>query len=123
MGIASVALLSMLGVMAVGMNTMRSAVDTTVQTQIFQEVIGTLRQADYTRLSDETAWSWGFDERGLPVNDPASKIYQATVEVSPARLSGGEANPDLLRVRVLISNTAEPNNIRQITTFIANNGQ
>lgn len=126
-GIAAFAVLSMLGVMAVGMTTMKSAVNDTVHTQITREVVGDLRQANFTQLTNASTvstWQWDFDNRGLPLDrNNQNKIYAATVAVNPAQLSGGAQNPNLLLVNVTIRNLTEPEHPHVVSTFIANNGQ
>jgi uncharacterized protein (TIGR02598 family) len=122
-GISSFAILSMLGVLAVGMKTMRGAIDTTVQAQITQDVVGTLKQADFSTLSNASSWAWKYDDRGVAVQNEAAKVYGASVELAPVSLSGGNANPNLLKVIVSINNLTEPGNPHVFSTFISNNGQ
>ena len=120
--IASFSILSMLGVVAVGMSTMRSAIDATVQAQITQEVISSLRRADFSTLQDLEQNRWSFDDRGLPMESAEGAIYGASVDMEPANLSGGSSNPNLLRVVVSITQISEPGQPRLVSTFIANNG-
>ncbi len=122
LGVASFAILSMLGVMMVGMSTLRGAVDTTVQAQISQQVVGALKQANFSTLSGGT-WQWMFDDRGVVVTSDAAKLYSASAQVTKATLSGGTENSNLMKVIVTISNVAEPGAPYVFTTFVANNGQ
>lgn len=122
MGVASFAILSMLGVMVVGLNTLRDAIDTTVQAQISQQVVGALKQANFSTLSGGS-WQWMFDDRGVVVKNDAAKLYSASAQVTNATLSGGTENVNLVKVVVTISNIAEPGSPYTFTTFVANNGQ
>lgn len=122
LGIASFAILSMLGIMVVGLNTMRGAIDTTVQAQIVQQVVGSLKQANFSTLSTN-AWSWKYDDRGVVVKTDDAKVYSASVQVANATLSGGTQNANLVKATVTISNLAEPGRPYIFSTYVANNGQ
>jgi uncharacterized protein (TIGR02598 family) len=126
LGISSFAILSILGVMAVGMRTMGGAVDATVQAQITNDVVGNLKQVNFTELTKAgSSLAWRYDDRGLSVGNTgtAEEVYSASAEILPATLSGGSANPNLVRVSILISKISEPARPYIFSTFIANNGQ
>lgn len=122
-GIASFAVLSMLGVMAVGMKTLRGAIDTTVQAQITQGLVASLKQADFSTLTNASSWNRVYDDRGVVATTEAAKMYSASVQVSNVTLAGGSVNPNLVKVIVGITSVSEPGNPYIFSTFVANNGQ
>jgi len=122
-GIASFAILSMLGVMVVGLKTLRGAIDTTVQAQITQELVATLKQADFSTITNASSWNRIYDDRGVVATTDATKLYSTAVQISNVTLAGGTVNPNLVKVIVGITSVADPANPYTFSTFVSNNGQ
>ena len=75
-GIVSFAMLSILGLIPVGLGTFRNAMNLTVETTIVQAVSGDLLRTDYTNLA---ATNFYFDQEGSKTTNQADRLYTAEV--------------------------------------------
>jgi len=127
-GIVGFALLAVMGAISTGSNIQRQAINATIQAQIMQNVMGALRQSDWTKISDTTSKGWNgtnlyFDERGVSINDEALAIYKATPTVTASvALPGAPENTNMARVNVQISKNSTNDSVT-VSAIIANNGQ
>ena len=127
-GIVGCALLAVMGAISTGSNIQRQAINATIQAQIMQNVMGALRQSDWSKISDTTASGWSgtklyFDSRGV-VTDQAAAVYTATPAVSASvSLPGASANTNMARVSVQILKNGSTNDSVTVSAIIANNGQ
>jgi uncharacterized protein (TIGR02598 family) len=125
MGIVAFALIPLLGLVPVGLNTSRQAIDTTIEAQIIQQMTGQALQTDWTALTglNSTTTLYYFDANGntLPASSASSAIYTAcfSVPLTPANpngasLPGGTALPsgtttyNMATVAIYILSTRTP---------------
>ncbi len=80
-GIVAFAFVAIFGLVPVGLNTFRAAMDTSVRTQLAQRLVFEAQQTDFDKLKDETALRH-FDDEGTEVTDVADSIYTTTLQVS-----------------------------------------
>ena len=127
-GIVGFALLAVMGAISTGSNIQRQAINATIQAQIMQNVMGALRQSDWSKISNTTSSGWSgtnlyFDSRGV-VTDQAAAVYTATPTVSASvSLPGATANTNMARVSVQILKNGSTNDSVTVSAIIANNGQ
>jgi uncharacterized protein (TIGR02598 family) len=127
-GIVGFALLAVLGNINTDSNIQRQAINATIQAQIMQNVMGALRQSDWSKISNTTSSGWSgtnlyFDSRGV-VTDQAAAVYTATPTVSASvSLPGASANTNMARVSVQILKNGSTTESVTVSAIIANNGQ
>jgi uncharacterized protein (TIGR02598 family) len=105
-GIVAFALIPMMGLIPMGLNASRQAIDTTIQAQIIQQMTGQAQQTDFSKLSTLTsATVTCFDANGN-VTTPASAIYKASFS-APVNmvLPGGSATTRLDTLTIYILST------------------
>ena len=96
-GIVAFAFISLFGLVPTGLNVFRASIDTTIGTQIAQEVTDIAQQTDFATLTNNSPTSylpdptngnayWFYDEQGnqitdngVPVTDPHNALVQASV--------------------------------------------
>ena len=93
-GIVAFAFISLFGLVPTGLNVFRASIDTTVGTQIVQEVTDIAQQTDYSTLTNNNSATnylpatgyWFYDEQGnqitesgVPVTDANSALVKASV--------------------------------------------
>jgi uncharacterized protein (TIGR02598 family) len=130
LGIVSVALLSTMGLMAVGLTTFHGATDRTIQAQITQRVVGAVRQTDFSRLSQLNDSTFYYDDQGLEVTDASAitakrYVYSAKISVTnstiiPSTLSA--ASQYLATISVNIASISSPQSPLLFTTVVSDNG-
>lgn len=106
-GIVSFAMLSILGLIPVGLGTFRQAMSLTVETAIVQSVSGELMRADYTNLASTNIY---FDQEGNKVAESdKERLYVARVQTPEALDAGDLVNADAARkVSIKISSSTHP---------------
>ncbi len=106
-GIVSFAMLSILGLIPVGLGTFRQAMSLTVETTIVQAVSGELMRADYTNLASTNIY---FDQEGNKVAESDKQsIYVARVLPPEALDAGDLVNSEAARkVPIRISSSTHP---------------
>lgn len=111
-GIVSFAFVGMFGLLPVGLNTFRQAVDSSVGSQIVQRVINDAQQTDFPTLITSGTTTRYFDDQGneLKNSDSNFNSYIYTVEVA---VSGTTALPG--------PSTSGSSNLATVTVRIANN--
>jgi len=82
LGIATFALVAMMALLPIGLETFSRASDTTVHAQIAQRLLNTAQQMSFSRLDDLPA-DWFFDVEGFSVAEKDA-VYFARVEWVPA---------------------------------------
>ena len=84
---------------------------------------GSLRQSDWTRLTNYSGTNLYFDARGVATN-AAEAIYTAKPTVDTlVSLPGAAANTNMARVSVQILKNNSTNDSVIVSAIIANNGQ
>lgn len=106
-GIVSFAMMSILGLIPVGLGTFRQAMSLTVETSIVQSVSGELMRADYTNLSSTNIY---FDQEGNKVTESdQQRLYVARVLAPEALDATGLVSSDAARkVSIQISSSTRP---------------
>lgn len=79
-GIVSFAMMSMLGMIPVGLATFRTAMNLTVESTIVQEVAGDLQRTEYANLAATNLY---FDDQGIRVTHAEHPSRTYSVEVCP----------------------------------------
>ena len=128
-GIVAFAVLALVGTLGVGTTTLGSAVSYSIQTQITQNVMGSLKLSDFSVLTNNSPAGWNgaqlfFDERGVSTTNPSQYIYTATVNITtPVTLSGTTIeNTNLALASLSIVKNSNTNDACRVVTYIANNG-
>lgn len=109
-GVIAFAFIPMVGMLPMGLNLSRQAIDTTVQAQIAQELTAEVQQTDFSRLADLGATSvanpYYFDDQGNKVSDPNNAIYQAVIAISTnTTLPNSVATQKLATATLCVLNT------------------
>jgi uncharacterized protein (TIGR02598 family) len=112
LGIMAFSLVSILGLVPGGLSTFRAAMNTSVSSQIVQQIVSDLRQVDWRSLADLQAVAGEpryYDDQGRELEAGAqSAIYRVDVRVEAQDL-GGVVSDNLVRAVVEIShNPARP---------------
>jgi uncharacterized protein (TIGR02598 family) len=123
-GIVGFAVLALLGTLGVGSRALGSAVSYSMQAQITQNVMGSLKLSDFTMLTNNSPNGWNganlyFDERGVSVATPSLAIYTANITVT----NNVNGNTNLARAILSIVKNSNTNDTYTVATYIANNGQ
>lgn len=114
LGVISVSLLSLLGLLPAGLGVLRNSMEQTVHAQIVQRVAAEISSTDFNALSNQSLL---FDDEGqlLAATDSSKASYLASIQGSNASLPGltNQADVDQLqsylkRVRIGISRTNGP---------------
>ncbi|GAT34688.1 Verru_Chthon cassette protein B [Terrimicrobium sacchariphilum] len=121
LGIVSFAMMGIVGLIAVGMNTFRASIDTSVQSRIAQKAISDAVLTDFSKLQAYEAY---FDESGRPVSaGDEQRVY--TMGVTLANLTNSitqSLSPDVAKnVVVTIRNRTRPDEVKTIATVVVKN--
>ncbi len=121
LGIVSFAMMGIVGLVVMGMNTFRASVDVSVQARIAQKVISDTVLSDFGNLGAYEAY---FDEAGRTVTPgDAQRVY--SVKVTLAKLTNSitqSLSPDVARdVVVTIRNRTKPDDIKTFATVVVKN--
>ncbi|XHR31170.1 MAG: Verru_Chthon cassette protein B [Chthoniobacteraceae bacterium] len=130
LGIVSFAFIGLLGLLPAGLQTFRSAVDTSVRSQIIQRICSDAMQADFDTLISNPPADRYFDDQGNEIAQQRS-MYQVRVQIGSSTdlPSSLETNANLATVQILIANNpahvADPYSnsasVFQTTVFVARN--
>ncbi len=125
LGVASFALLSMMGLLTVGLADFHDAMNASTETQIAQQLASQIELSDFSVASNQAAGTYYFTDEGLATN-AAGAVYSATVS-APAKLyvPGEPANSsstNTLTFLISISCKSSPQTTNVIPIQIANNG-
>lgn len=84
-GIVSFAMISILGLVPVGLGTFRKAMNLTVESAIVQSVAGELQRIDYSNEIQRTdPLYFYFDDQGVRIPNSGSSFLLYTVQVPPS---------------------------------------
>ncbi|PTX94042.1 hypothetical protein DB345_21010 [Spartobacteria bacterium LR76] len=115
LGIVSVSLLSLIGLLPAGLGALRESMDQTVHAQILQRIAAGVSTSEFASLTGQTLT---FDQEGqlLAGASDASARYTAKVQESTPSLPGLSADADiaqmqdhLKRIRIGITRSNVPN--------------
>ncbi len=116
-GIVAFGILAVFGLLPAGLSILRESIETTVSSQILQQIISEAQETDFDQLiKDSTgnaisAGSTGvkalryFDDQGGELTDPTRAIYHVNTRIKPATESPADppfTNPDLATVTVQV---------------------
>jgi uncharacterized protein (TIGR02598 family) len=144
LGVVGFAFVTLVGLIPVGLNTFHSAIDATVGSQIAQGLLTEARQAKFSELANfdknvdvdptKPIADYYYDDEGntTPATTKENHIYDAAVQVfyaskfevgvPTAELKCDPAVAQFAVVRVIVRRISAPNQTREFTGFIANNG-
>ncbi len=115
LGIISVSLLSLIGLLPAGLGVLRESMDQTVHAQIVQRIAAGVATSEFSSLTGQTLT---FDQEGqlLGGTADAGARYTAKIEASKPSLPGVSADADiaqmqdhLKRIRIGITRSNVPN--------------
>lgn len=134
-GIIAFAFVPLMGLLPLGLDVSRQAIDTTVQAQIAQQLTTQAQQTDFSQIKSLNTGSgansgWFFDDQGNKCAQ-AGAIYQATLNVSPTTTLPGLVNittTKLATVTISVINlkSQQPNkdaDSRKFVVLIPDNGR
>ena len=127
LGIAAFCLVALLGLMPVGLKTVRDARGDALRAEVLKAMGNIAQQTDYSLLGNLAGKKYYFDINGLLVNSTsADAIYEAVLStgtVSVPSSSTSTALSGATSVTVAISRSANTNSEATThTLFISNNG-
>jgi uncharacterized protein (TIGR02598 family) len=126
LGIAAFCLVALLGLMPVGLKTVRDARGDALRAEVLKAMGNIAQQTDYSQLSSLAGKTYYFDINGLVVSTSAEAIYEAVLStgtVSVPSSSTSTALSGATSVTVAISRSANTNSEATThTLFISNNG-
>lgn len=123
LGIVGFGMVSVMGLLPVGLTTFRDAMDRSVSAQIVQAVLNEYQLVDFTNLptapvttyySEEGRTS---DEGGVSVTESTAK-YRVEVSFEAAELPGGVTNPDMRRARVSIMDQPSGRELKKYSSMM-----
>lgn len=122
-GIVSFILLTMLGLMPVGLSTLRQAMDQTVEGQIVQKLNGDILMTPFSQIADKySGQTIYFNEEGVETNAYGSR-YRANVSLGSASYPGASTNTanSIQVVRIDLVRTRDSSTNR-FSLFVPNSG-
>jgi uncharacterized protein (TIGR02598 family) len=127
LGIAAFCLVALLGLMPVGLKTVRDARGDSLRAEILKSMGNIAQQTDYSLLSNLAGKKYYFDINGLVVNSTsADAIYEAVLSTGPVNVPSSSTSTALsgaTSVTVAIRRSANTNSEATThTLFISNNG-
>jgi uncharacterized protein (TIGR02598 family) len=110
LGIITFAFVPLLGMLPLGLDFSRQAIDTTVAAQIAQQLTTEAQQTDFSRLPElataSVADPFYFDDQGNKTADIPGAIYKAVYDISPStELPDNVSTGKLATVTICILNT------------------
>ena len=125
LGVASFGLISMMGLLTVGLKTAHDAMSATTETEIAQQMANQLQIANYSNIKTQTTPThYYFTQEGLQTN-AANAVYFAKIAPPTAlTVPGGTAATSLNTLTFVISiwSASSPQAINVTPIQIANNG-
>jgi uncharacterized protein (TIGR02598 family) len=115
LGVAAFALVAIFGMLPTGLNLFRSSMDTSIKSQIAQQITSEFNQTDFSKLLDGSATPPEsfryFAEDGQELDTQADSIYTAkvNVKINPdmprdgGTTDGLQKNPTLVRVQIMVA--------------------
>ena len=125
LGVVSFGLVSLMGLLTVGLKTFRDAMTTTTESEISQQLSNQLQLASFSALENTNQSSYYyFTEEGCATN-AGSAIYSARID-PPVKFTvpGGDtsATPNTLKLVIYIWSKTSPQTTNAVPVQIANNG-
>ncbi len=135
MGVVAFSMVSIMGLLPVGLNLSKQAMTNTVESQIIQTVTNDLLLTNFSNISTSTALTYQYDNEGRIISTTASSsqaIYTAqvtfkqvndssTYPVSLQSTLNGTTTNEGYAVQVQITNKTLPNKTHTYSFLIANN--
>ncbi len=109
MGIATLGLTSILGLLPQGINNLRKAGEVTAAARISQEILGSLNQENWT--GTDTKRRFYYDAFAVPVNlarqskDDVVYVAEVSIDQATVSLPGADADPFLKKVVMKMKQT------------------
>jgi uncharacterized protein (TIGR02598 family) len=134
LGICSFALVGMLGLMAVGLTTLRQSMDYNTETVITQQLSGEAQVLDYSNITNSSSSyrlnfqnNRYFDEYGAELTNspvPANYVYMASLTVTNCQLPGMTANSPVAQELIFqISTPRHPGSVNSYYLWTVDNGR
>jgi uncharacterized protein (TIGR02598 family) len=110
LGVIAFAFVPMVGLLPLGLDVSRQAIDTTVAAQIAQQLNTEAQQTDFSRLPELAVASLAapiyFDDQGNKVSGAADAIYEVVFDITTTtELPGNVSTQRLATVTICILNT------------------
>ena len=108
LGVVSFAMISIMGLIPVGLSTFRSALNLSVESTIAQKVASDLQRTDFANQST-TQFTLHFDEQGIETT-PSAAVFNAEVNPPVPLNTSGIMAPDApaQTIVIKITNRSEP---------------
>lgn len=123
LGLVSFALLSVMGLMPVGLSTLRQATDQTAEAQIIQKLSGTLFLTPFSKLAGGTAY---YNREGGEESDTSRQIYRVQTSLTNADypVSGTNAPQatSLLQVQIEVTRVQGVRTTNRFNVYVPNSG-
>lgn len=121
LGIVSMAIVPMMGLLTVGLNTFHDAVNTTTETEITQQVAHDIQLGSFTN----TAASYYFTADGVATNSGAAYYYASVHSPTKLTVPGGDAQSITNTMTFVISVWCKsaPKITNAVPIYVANTGQ
>ena len=121
MGIVASVMVALLGMIPLGVRSVREATNMTLTGRIAQEVISNIQQANWKEVVGPTAkfdgQTFKFDNEGFIIRQGSKQIqtFEATVHIEPAKISIGKttyAEDTLRKISVTVEFTPEGRKVK-----------
>ena len=124
-GIISFGLLSVMGLIPVGLDTLRKAMDQTVEAQIVQKLNGKILLTPFGQLdTDYSGKSFFYDQEGVEVSGSANAIFSAMTSLTQAVYPGVSVDvaSSLRQVQIDITRLPEGHVTNRFNVYVPNSG-
>ncbi len=126
LGIVSFTLITLLGLLTVGIQRFHDAKNTTVESEISQQLANQLQLANYSSISANNLTVFYFTDEGVATN-ASSAIYTATISAPTQLIVPGASNPTTTNTNTLafviaIKSVSSPQITNSFPIQVANNG-
>lgn len=123
LGIVSFAFMALCGMLPVGLQTYRDAMDATCRANIVRVISAELAQAPYAGIDAWMGQERFFSDQGLEVASADEARFRVKYEnVLPGTSLFGATNSSLKPVTINISSLQDGKSMSRVTVFIADNG-
>lgn len=124
MGVVSFAMISLLGLLPVGLSIARDTIDITVQSQVTQLISNQVQLTDYKNIGDWNGQQLYFNGQGLPEEDESKGVFKAVLGIQGMDNSVvGVVSTDAgCTVLVSITNIKRPQSTCTTSFIVANSG-
>ncbi len=105
-GIISFAFVATIGLLPVGLSVSRQAIETTIQSQIVQQLTTQALQTDFSQLATlSTADPYYFDDQGKSTSNTSSNYKAGFTVATTTALPAGASTQKLATVTIFVLNT------------------